>query len=532
MGEREIAGRGASEFQTESGGSDGSSSTKRKPQLWRSCWSKCSTTTALSIAGILFLLSAYRLAARHTFFDKVCFAACTLFLAKTIVAIIYFNVLWLVPGPRFFLLYFLLNWATALLYYLYEVRLAVFFSDEKAARISSTPSTGFCRSAQRSGSGTGGGRARVNIFSIVLYSDVTKFVFVFAIEVYKAYTSFDPTNQSGVLPVANNAFQHFIDALKIAIMVANLLLPSGIAKIVRSVGSRSQRFQGNHLVVVHLGLPREPARRIRPRRPTRAPRTLRKRRQSHPALQPLRNPHLGSLPNDPPRPARNRQENSSNTSPPTATRPRPQRRRRPRPSSRPRSPPSSQASTPPTTTTGTSPPTLPPPPPHRATPPHQHPAATPHHLQQQQTPSFFSTPQQQLHQQHQPFFLAPLRRRRGPRHRPRPRPPDSSRLAATPASTPASPQFYGRQHPAAAAAARVLQRVPRRRRARQRPAAARPGSWLSEAEAGGGGNAYAQQQPAWNEGGALGNYYNNNNKNKQQQQQQQQQPQQQQQQQQ
>ncbi|KAJ1549059.1 hypothetical protein HK405_010541, partial [Cladochytrium tenue] len=79
-----------------------------------------------------------------------------------------------------------------------------------------------------------------DFYRILLASDILKFVFVFAIEVYKAATSFDPTNQPGALPISNNSFQHVLDSIKMCIMVGNLLLPSGIAKVVkRSSGGSS-----------------------------------------------------------------------------------------------------------------------------------------------------------------------------------------------------------------------------------------------------------------------------------------------------
>ncbi|KAI9363402.1 hypothetical protein DFJ73DRAFT_956489 [Zopfochytrium polystomum] len=79
--------------------------------------------------------------------------------------------------------------------------------------------------------------ASTSLYQIVIKSDCTKFAVVFAIEIYKAVTSTDPTNQTGALPTANNAFQHLIDAIKITIMVINLYLPSGLAKIASKASS-------------------------------------------------------------------------------------------------------------------------------------------------------------------------------------------------------------------------------------------------------------------------------------------------------
>ncbi|ORY44337.1 hypothetical protein BCR33DRAFT_716895, partial [Rhizoclosmatium globosum] len=40
-------------------------------------------------------------------------------------------------------------------------------------------------------------------------------------DIYKAVTSFDPNAQAGILPSGNLGFQHFIDTLKICLMVFN-----------------------------------------------------------------------------------------------------------------------------------------------------------------------------------------------------------------------------------------------------------------------------------------------------------------------
>ncbi|KAJ3291761.1 hypothetical protein HDU79_002044, partial [Rhizoclosmatium sp. JEL0117] len=64
-------------------------------------------------------------------------------------------------------------------------------------------------------------------FYIVLFSsDAAKFLVVFLIDIYKAVTSFDPNAQAGILPSGNLGFQHFIDTLKICLMVFSLIIPA------------------------------------------------------------------------------------------------------------------------------------------------------------------------------------------------------------------------------------------------------------------------------------------------------------------
>ncbi|KAJ1556894.1 hypothetical protein HK405_001482, partial [Cladochytrium tenue] len=61
-------------------------------------------------------------------FLVVAFIANLLFLAKTIAPMVYTNVNWLVPWPRYLLVYFFLNAATILLYFLYERRVSLLFA--------------------------------------------------------------------------------------------------------------------------------------------------------------------------------------------------------------------------------------------------------------------------------------------------------------------------------------------------------------------------------------------------------------------
>ncbi|KAJ1564384.1 hypothetical protein HK405_015025, partial [Cladochytrium tenue] len=88
------------------------------------------------VVGVgLSAATGYRLATRNTFFDRTCFAACFLYTIKAVVALLYYKVLWLNPGARYVVLYTLLNSSTAILYFLYETRLSVFFSSETNAKL-------------------------------------------------------------------------------------------------------------------------------------------------------------------------------------------------------------------------------------------------------------------------------------------------------------------------------------------------------------------------------------------------------------
>ncbi|KAI9363439.1 hypothetical protein DFJ73DRAFT_811202 [Zopfochytrium polystomum] len=226
--------------------------------------------------------------------DVILFGLCTT------ISISYFKVTWLNPKARYVMIYFTLNTATILLYYLYERRLALFFRTGGqyfraamylfiglyaattvamiavfAAYAKNTASGGYTsdgpgaiqvkvtnylldmavgvtilagtffalgrlldnNKALQNGSAKGSAGTSTSLYQIVIKSDCTKFAVVFAIEIYKAVTSTDPTGQTGALPTANNAFQHLIDAIKITIMVINLYLPSGLAKIASKASS-------------------------------------------------------------------------------------------------------------------------------------------------------------------------------------------------------------------------------------------------------------------------------------------------------
>ncbi|KAJ1566800.1 hypothetical protein HK405_008351 [Cladochytrium tenue] len=295
---------------------------------------------ALAIGGLLSLITGYRLVTRGAFFDRLCCLACLLFTVTQVASVVYAKVMWLAPGPRYILVYLPINLGFALIYYLYDVRLSVFFRSTRAVTLFSrsmaallvlycletlalvcvfypnamnTASGGYTvnsgpgtfplkvlsyiidmvigslilfgtivalrriiaendqslmtavggvaangvsamgrppsvgnaypprasESAQSSSGVRAGAVPASSFYRIILASDITKFIFVFAIEIYKAATSFDPSNQLGALPTSNNSFQHVLDSIKISIMVGNLLLPSGIAKIVNRTSQGS-----------------------------------------------------------------------------------------------------------------------------------------------------------------------------------------------------------------------------------------------------------------------------------------------------
>ncbi|KAJ1561662.1 hypothetical protein HK405_003240 [Cladochytrium tenue] len=297
---------------------------------------------AMAAGTLLTAVTGYRLAMRRSFFDRLCCSACALFTVTQVASVVYARVAWLAPGPRYVLVYLPINVGYALVYWLYCVRLEVFFRSPRASAVFSqgmwallalytadtlalvvvfylnaenTESGGYTvnngpgviqlkvasylidmiigiliiygtvvallriiaetealRTASltaetgvvfHQGSSTHSSssmsqsqqqqpppppppprslpaHSQSDFYRILLASDILKFVFVFAIEVYKAATSFDPTNQPGALPISNNSFQHVLDSIKMCIMVGNLLLPSGIAKVVkRSSGGSS-----------------------------------------------------------------------------------------------------------------------------------------------------------------------------------------------------------------------------------------------------------------------------------------------------
>ncbi|KAJ3350246.1 hypothetical protein HDU83_009816 [Entophlyctis luteolus] len=61
-------------------------------------------------------------------------------------------------------------------------------------------------------------------YNIIMTSDAAKFVWVFAVDVYKATGSVNPN--IGILPVGNLGFSHIVDAAKISLMTLGLILPA------------------------------------------------------------------------------------------------------------------------------------------------------------------------------------------------------------------------------------------------------------------------------------------------------------------
>ncbi|KAJ1562372.1 hypothetical protein HK405_012898 [Cladochytrium tenue] len=237
-------------------------------------------------------LSAYT--ARHwlaarTLFNSACLAACLVFLAETAVILTYALVLFLNPPTRYVFAYIGVNGPFALLYLLYVRRLSTFFVHGAAAfraalyaliafNAATTITIAAVLAAASSNTSTGGyatsgpyhyplklclyfsdisigaaifagtlvslgrivaGRnssrvGAVSLYSVILYSDCVKFLFVLGIEIYKAYTCYDPSNQAGALPNGNLGFQHLVDLVKMCIMVINLYLPSGISNLISS----------------------------------------------------------------------------------------------------------------------------------------------------------------------------------------------------------------------------------------------------------------------------------------------------------
>ncbi|KAI8804350.1 hypothetical protein BJ742DRAFT_905437 [Cladochytrium replicatum] len=234
-------------------------------------------TLTMSLALAMLLASTYRLVYVQTRFNIVCFASSTLLALRTIIAVVYYKIMWLNAPARYAILFFGLNTSEALLYYLYERRLAVFFQRGGAAfqwtmytligiyelttlgqmyvfgsRASNTASGGYTVSGVETsyikmavyiedavigvviliGTLVSLGRiisenkragiyGSLEIYRAIVTSDALMFLF--------AITSFDPTGQSGALPQGNFGFQHLLDTLKNVLMTVNLILPSKIA---------------------------------------------------------------------------------------------------------------------------------------------------------------------------------------------------------------------------------------------------------------------------------------------------------------
>ncbi|KAI8800930.1 hypothetical protein BJ742DRAFT_874275 [Cladochytrium replicatum] len=240
---------------------------------------------AISIA--MLFGSAYRLSFLQSHFNLVLFISSLLLTLRTIIGVVYYKIMWLNAPARYTILYFGLNISRALLYYLYERRLAVFFRQKAAALkwtmyvmiaiyivttvvemvvfgigASNTNSGGY----MVDGESLSGVKMAVYIedtflsvvvligtlvslgriiaenpdgettsLEIYVASDAFMFFFAFAISLYKTGTAIDPTGQSGALPEGNLGFQHLLDTIKNLFMAVNLILPSQVTAARSSV---------------------------------------------------------------------------------------------------------------------------------------------------------------------------------------------------------------------------------------------------------------------------------------------------------
>ncbi|KAI8804678.1 hypothetical protein BJ742DRAFT_441519 [Cladochytrium replicatum] len=252
----------------------------------------------MSLAICLLGVSIFRIYYGRTRFNIVLVASSALLALRTIIAVVYYKIMFLNAPARYALLFFGLNTSEALLYYLYERRLAVFFKRGGVIfqcimyfliatyetttlaqmilfgmnanntitggyTVSGAPTIGVKMAIYIEDAIIGiviligtfislgriikenmsaGIESSLEIYKTIVTSDALMFLLVFAIALYKAATAVDPTGATGALPSGNFGFQHLLDTVKNILMTINLILPSKMAAArvsSRSAGSKT-----------------------------------------------------------------------------------------------------------------------------------------------------------------------------------------------------------------------------------------------------------------------------------------------------
>ncbi|KAI9341419.1 hypothetical protein BDR26DRAFT_860402 [Obelidium mucronatum] len=258
---------------------------------------------AIIIAVATTAATCLRLFTSATNASMILVAAATSHLLKPVLATAYYNTTWLDPFARYILLFLPLDIACVLLYYLLSERLMMILPKVyrklfhltmraictlyvMAAIAQVSVFTVYQTLPNKNNNGFNGNSSNNNngeyatsvilysldmiigiiimmstIFGIsqifknnreaglsmraykaILASDAIKFVIVLLIDLCKAIESVDPTGNTGLLQEGNPAFIHLLDSIKIALMIASLIVPNIIKEesmersIARSVG--------------------------------------------------------------------------------------------------------------------------------------------------------------------------------------------------------------------------------------------------------------------------------------------------------
>ncbi|KAJ1566865.1 hypothetical protein HK405_008102 [Cladochytrium tenue] len=246
--------------------------------------------------ALLLAYSIYRLTAMRSLVNWVGLVVSSIMLTRFIVIIAYTYVVWAYCVPRYFINYFAILFSKIILYFLHEQRLAVFFNSRPelrrvgwifrgaiflvlaayigAAISQITVNCAYCYNTSTGGmtvtapintsvrysvysieigiglsllagnfyalngimrANDAAGISSTSIYSVILGSDAVRFIAVVPVEIYKLCFSYDPSNNSGILPYGagngNNGFQLILDSYKVSLLLLLLQLPSTYARL-------------------------------------------------------------------------------------------------------------------------------------------------------------------------------------------------------------------------------------------------------------------------------------------------------------
>ncbi|KAI8802094.1 hypothetical protein BJ742DRAFT_778660 [Cladochytrium replicatum] len=248
----------------------------------------------LSLLSLAFTVFVFIRTEKPSITHKLIIAAAAIYVLKTVTPLVYGLVAWLPPQPRYVGVWFMLYLPHLILFYLYEVRLHIFVSQQFQRNVAQIIRIGmyiimglffasfllltilsviYAYNTSDGGYKTRNGpflfeskvmvysteialcfftwigtviatyvRVKTNqraslpgqsfLYLVILASDTVIFSIVYVIVVYKAMGSFDVDGKFGVLPagMGNLGFQHFVDWVQTILMVVNLLIPSAVIR--------------------------------------------------------------------------------------------------------------------------------------------------------------------------------------------------------------------------------------------------------------------------------------------------------------
>ncbi|KAJ3110220.1 hypothetical protein HK100_003114 [Physocladia obscura] len=227
-----------------------------------------------------------------------------LYLPNNISTLIYNNVNWLDPHPRYFIAYTTIDASVIILYYVYEERLVLllqakyrqyfkysmlfalavyivvciiqiamftYYATNTSSGGYNSAGTGLNQikmtvmlvdifiaaailfmtllavSQLVAGSKNVGSNSSKDLYMSIITSDFTKFVAVFTVDIYKASSSVNPN--VGALPVGNLGFSHLLDTVKILLMTMSLIAPAVVHQMSANSSTKNSSKGGGKSAV-------------------------------------------------------------------------------------------------------------------------------------------------------------------------------------------------------------------------------------------------------------------------------------------